>query len=179
MSSTSSTLPTASTRTTYISQRVASLKPSGIRRFFDIAATMKDVISLGIGEPDFDTPPSVIEAGIQALRNGQTHYTSNAGILELRQALAAHLERLYGVSYDPQTEIIITVGGSEAFTWRRPPCSTPAMRSSSPPHVSSLIRLRSIWPVEYRLKSLAAWKTTSMSILRRLKPPSRPAPKPS
>ncbi|MCX8024784.1 MAG: aminotransferase class I/II-fold pyridoxal phosphate-dependent enzyme [Thermanaerothrix sp.] len=96
MSSTSSTLPTASTRTTYISQRVASLKPSGIRRFFDIAATMKDVISLGIGEPDFDTPPSVIEAGIQALRNGQTHYTSNAGILELRQALAAHLERLYG-----------------------------------------------------------------------------------
>ncbi|WP_322808102.1 pyridoxal phosphate-dependent aminotransferase [Thermanaerothrix sp.] len=115
MSSTSSTLPTASTRTTYISQRVASLKPSGIRRFFDIAATMKDVISLGIGEPDFDTPPSVIEAGIQALRNGQTHYTSNAGILELRQALAAHLERLYGVSYDPQTEIIITVGGSEAL----------------------------------------------------------------
>jgi len=115
MSSTSSTLPTASTRTTYISQRVANLKPSGIRRFFDIAATMKDVISLGIGEPDFDTPPSVIEAGIQALRNGQTHYTSNAGILELRQALAAHLERLYGVSYDPQTEIIITVGGSEAL----------------------------------------------------------------
>ncbi|KPL83819.1 aromatic amino acid aminotransferase [Thermanaerothrix daxensis] len=115
MSSTSSTFPTASTRTTYLSQRVASLKPSGIRRFFDIAATMKDVISLGIGEPDFDTPPSVIEAGIQALRSGQTHYTSNAGILELRQALAAHLERLYGVSYDPQTEIIITVGGSEAL----------------------------------------------------------------
>ncbi|MGB9896972.1 pyridoxal phosphate-dependent aminotransferase [Thermanaerothrix sp.] len=115
MTSTSSTLPTASTRTTYLSQRVVSLKPSGIRRFFDIAATMKDVISLGIGEPDFDTPPSVIEAGIQALRNGQTHYTSNAGILELRQALAAHLERLYGVSYDPQTEIIITVGGSEAL----------------------------------------------------------------
>ncbi|WP_299025737.1 aminotransferase class I/II-fold pyridoxal phosphate-dependent enzyme [uncultured Thermanaerothrix sp.] len=115
MSSTSSTLSTASTRTTYLSQRVASLKPSGIRRFFDIAATMKDVISLGIGEPDFDTPPAVIEAGVQALRNGQTHYTSNAGILELRQALAAHLERLYGVSYDPQTEIIITVGGSEAL----------------------------------------------------------------
>ncbi|MDT8898819.1 aminotransferase class I/II-fold pyridoxal phosphate-dependent enzyme [Thermanaerothrix sp. 4228-RoL] len=115
MTSTSSTLPTPSTRTTYLSQRVVSLKPSGIRRFFDIAATMKDVISLGIGEPDFDTPPSVIEAGIQALRNGQTHYTSNAGILELRQALAAHLERLYGVSYDPQTEIIITVGGSEAL----------------------------------------------------------------
>lgn len=97
------------------SDRVRRLKPSGIRKFFDIAATMDNVISLGIGEPDFDSPPSVIEAGIRALREGQTHYTSNAGILELRQKLTAHLEMLYGVSYDPQTEALITVGGSEAL----------------------------------------------------------------
>ncbi len=102
-------------RESYISQRVACLKPSGIRRFFDIAATMEDVISLGIGEPDFDTPKQVVEAGIRSLEQGRTHYTSNAGILELRKALAANLELLYGVSYDPATEVVITVGGSEAL----------------------------------------------------------------
>ena len=99
----------------YISQRVASLKPSGIRRFFDIAATMKEVISLGIGEPDFDTPKPVIDAGVRALQNGATHYTSNAGILGLRKALSANLERLYGASYDPVEEMLISVGGSEAL----------------------------------------------------------------
>ncbi|NMB88703.1 MAG: aminotransferase class I/II-fold pyridoxal phosphate-dependent enzyme [Chloroflexi bacterium] len=99
----------------YLSRRVAGLKPSGIRKFFDIAATMKDVISLGIGEPDFTTPAPILEAGVRSLRNGETHYTSNAGILELRQAIAANLEKLYGVRYDPVNEIIITVGGSEAL----------------------------------------------------------------
>lgn len=98
----------------YISQRVSGLKPSGIRKFFDIAATMDNVISLGIGEPDFDSPPSVIEAGIRALKEGHTHYTSNAGILELRQKLTGHLDRLYGIKYDP-AEALITVGGSEAL----------------------------------------------------------------
>lgn len=102
-------------RESYISRRVAGLKPSGIRKFFDIAATMKDVISLGIGEPDFTTPDRILEAGIASLRRGDTHYTSNAGIIELRKALSEHLERLYGVHYDPATEIIITVGGSEAL----------------------------------------------------------------
>ncbi|MDX9849703.1 MAG: aminotransferase class I/II-fold pyridoxal phosphate-dependent enzyme [Anaerolineaceae bacterium] len=99
----------------YLSQRVAGLKPSGIRKFFDIAATMENVISLGIGEPDFGSPPSVIEAGIRALQEGQTHYTSNAGILELREKLTAHLHMLYGVQYDPKSEVLITVGGSEAL----------------------------------------------------------------
>ncbi len=99
----------------FISRRVAGLKPSGIRKFFDIAASMEDVISLGIGEPDFDSPPPVIEAGIRSLQNGQTHYTSNAGKLALRQAIAANLQRRYGVHYDPQGEIIITVGVSEAL----------------------------------------------------------------
>jgi aminotransferase len=100
---------------TYLARRVAGLKPSGIRKFFDIVATMKDVISLGIGEPDFVTPQTIMEAGINALRNGQTHYTSNAGLIELRQAIANHLEKLYGVSYDPQHEIVVTVGVSEAL----------------------------------------------------------------
>jgi aminotransferase len=99
----------------YLSRRVAGLKPSGIRKFFDIAATMKDVISLGIGEPDFTTPRPIIEAGQRALDAGETHYTSNAGILELRQAVADNLARLYGVRYDPVTQIIVTVGVSEAL----------------------------------------------------------------
>jgi aminotransferase len=98
-----------------LAQRVRSVPPSGIRKFFDIVATMDDVISLGVGEPDFDTPRSVIEAGVESLREGRTHYTSNYGTLELRKALAAHLERRYGVAYDPRSELLITVGASEAL----------------------------------------------------------------
>ena len=97
-----------------LAQRVRAVPPSGIRRFFDILATMDDVISLGVGEPDFDTPRQIVEAGVEALREGRTHYTSNYGTFELRQALAAHLERLYGVDYDPKRELLITVGASEA-----------------------------------------------------------------
>jgi len=99
----------------FIARRIAAVPPSGIRRFFDIAATMDDVISLGIGEPDFITPEPILKAGVESLQRGQTHYTSNSGIYELREALAAHLERLYGVSYDPDSEILITVGVSEAL----------------------------------------------------------------
>jgi len=102
-------------RRSYLADRVASLKPSGIRKFFDIVATMNDVISLGIGEPDFTTPDSILQAGIRSLQSGQTHYTSNSGTLELRQALADHLQGRYGVSYDPQNELVITVGVSEAL----------------------------------------------------------------
>jgi aminotransferase len=99
----------------YLSQAVSTLKPSGIRKFFDIAATMENVISLGIGEPDFATPQPIIEAGIRSLQQGETHYTSNMGIFELRQAVAANLEALYGVKYDPRSEIVTTVGVSEAL----------------------------------------------------------------
>ncbi|HMD89336.1 MAG TPA: aminotransferase class I/II-fold pyridoxal phosphate-dependent enzyme [Anaerolineaceae bacterium] len=102
-------------RDTFLSKRVAELKPSGIRKFFDIAATMKDVISLGIGEPDFITPAPILEAGVQSLQRGETHYTSNSGIMEVRQALTDHLEKLYGVSYNPASEVILTVGVSEAL----------------------------------------------------------------
>ncbi len=98
-----------------LSNRVAGLKPSGIRKFFDIAATMKDVISLGIGEPDFTTPKPILEAGIRSLQEGNTHYTSNWGTLELRQAISNNLQRLYQLQYDPTNEIVATVGGSEAL----------------------------------------------------------------
>ncbi|MBI3173506.1 MAG: aminotransferase class I/II-fold pyridoxal phosphate-dependent enzyme [Chloroflexi bacterium] len=98
-----------------LSKRVAGLKPSGIRKFFDIAATMKDVISLGIGEPDFTTPKPILDAGIRSLQNGETHYTSNWGKMELRQAIADNLQKLYGVKYDPATEVVATVGVSEAL----------------------------------------------------------------
>ena len=97
-----------------LSERVRAVPPSGIRKFFDVIATMPDVISLGVGEPDFATPPQVVEEGVRSLRSGRTHYTSNYGTLELRRALATHLNRLYGLDYDPLAEMCITVGASEA-----------------------------------------------------------------
>jgi aminotransferase len=96
-----------------LSARVRAVKPSGIRKFFDIAATMPDIISLGVGEPDFVTPDNIRQAGIRAIEQGETHYTSNYGTLELREAIAAHLENRYGLRYDPRTEILVTVGVSE------------------------------------------------------------------
>jgi len=96
-----------------LSRRVRAVKPSGIRKFFDIAATMKDVISLGVGEPDFVTPDHIRQAGIAALQRGDTHYTSNLGILPLREAIADMLQRRYGVRYDPEHEVMVTVGVSE------------------------------------------------------------------
>jgi len=98
-----------------LAEKVAMLKPSGIRMFFEIAATMKDVISLGIDEPDFDTPEPIIQAGVEALKRGETHYTSNHGLLVLRQAISDHLKRLYDVDYFAQSEIVVTVGVSEAL----------------------------------------------------------------
>jgi aminotransferase len=98
------------------SRRVASIPASGIRRFFDLLATMDKVISLGVGEPDFVTPLKIRNAGIRAIEEGRTRYTSNFGILELREAVAAHLEHLYGVSYDPAAEIILTTGVSEGLS---------------------------------------------------------------
>ncbi|MBI2845778.1 MAG: aminotransferase class I/II-fold pyridoxal phosphate-dependent enzyme, partial [Chloroflexi bacterium] len=98
-----------------IAQRALTVPPSGIRKFFDIIATMPDVISLGVGEPDFITPDPVRRAGIEALEIGETHYTSNLGLLALREEISRHLEKLYKVHYDPATELIITVGVSEAL----------------------------------------------------------------
>jgi aminotransferase len=107
--------PPVTSPRTRLSRRVQEVPPSGIRRFFDVLANMPDVISLGVGEPDFDTPTQIVEAGVRSLRAGRTHYTSNYGTIELRRALSANLERLYGVAYDPEREIVITVGASEAL----------------------------------------------------------------
>jgi aminotransferase len=98
-----------------LAARVRSVPPSGIRKFFDIIATMDDVISLGVGEPDFTTPAHITQAGIASLERGETSYTSNSGVLELRQELSKHLTRLYGMEYDPAEELLITVGVSEAL----------------------------------------------------------------
>jgi aminotransferase len=99
----------------FVSRRVAAVPPSGIRRFFDIVATMDDVISLGIGEPDFVTPAPMLQAGLRSIEHGETHYTSNSGTIELRTAVAAHLRLRYGVEYDARSEVLITVGVSEAL----------------------------------------------------------------
>ena len=98
-----------------LSDTVQNIKPSGIRKFFDIAATMDDVISLGVGEPDFQTPWSVRKAGITSLEKGKTKYTSNSGLNELRQEISKYTALKCGVEYDPLSEILISVGGSEAI----------------------------------------------------------------
>src|SRR4051812_39725467 len=99
----------------FVAARVEGVPPSGIRKFFDIVATMKDVISLGIGEPDFVTPAPIVAAGVRSLEQGHTGYTSNSGILELRELLSKQLGRLYNVSYDAADELLVTVGVSEAL----------------------------------------------------------------
>ena len=98
-----------------LSSTVQEIKPSGIRKFFDIANTMEDVISLGVGEPDFRTPWQVRSAGIHSLEQSNTRYTSNKGLEALREEIASYTERKYGVSYEPMGEILVTVGGSEAI----------------------------------------------------------------
>lgn len=99
----------------FISDRVRTLPASGIRRFFELTANMDGVISLGVGEPDFVTPERFSQAAFRAVAQGETHYTSNYGLPELREAVSDHLERLYGVRYDPRNEILITIGVSEGL----------------------------------------------------------------
>ena len=99
----------------FVSPRVAQVPPSGIRRFFDIAGTMKDAISLGVGEPDFVTPYHIRSAAIDSLLDGETQYTPNRGLLSLRKEIAEYLRLRFGVSYDPEKEILVTVGASEAI----------------------------------------------------------------
>jgi len=98
-----------------LSKKITEIKPSGIRKFFDIVSEMKDAISLGVGEPDFDTPWRIREEGIYSLERGRTFYTSNAGLQELKDEISKYMERLIGVSYDAKHEVLVTVGGSEAI----------------------------------------------------------------
>ena len=98
-----------------LSDKIVSIEPSGIRKFFDIVNEMKDAISLGVGEPDFDTPWHIREEGIYSLERGRTFYTSNAGLKELKEEIAAYLDRRFALPYDPGHEIVVTIGGSEAI----------------------------------------------------------------
>lgn len=98
-----------------LSDKVIKMKPSGIRKFFDIVSEMPDAISLGVGEPDFDTPWNIREEGIYSLEKGRTFYTSNAGLLELREAICEYNERRFQLMYDPKKEVMLTVGGSEGI----------------------------------------------------------------
>ncbi len=98
-----------------LAKKVVDIKPSGIRKFFDIVSEMKDAISLGVGEPDFDTPWHIRDEGIYALEKGRTFYTSNAGLKELREEIAAYIRRTQNINYDPINEILVTVGGSEGI----------------------------------------------------------------
>ena len=98
-----------------LSETIVNIKPSGIRKFFDIVSEMKDAISLGVGEPDFDTPWHVRDEGIYSLEKGRTFYTSNAGLMELKEEISNYLDRRCGVHYNPKNEIIVTVGGSEGI----------------------------------------------------------------
>ena len=102
------------TRRSLVNANVARISASGIRKYFDLAAGLEGVISLGVGEPDFVTPERFREAAIRSIRDGRTKYTSNYGILELREAISEHTARLRGVRYDPASEILVTVGVSEA-----------------------------------------------------------------
>lgn len=99
----------------FLSDKIQTIKPSGIRKFFDIVSEMKDAISLGVGEPDFETPWHIRDEGIYALEKGRTFYTSNAGLKDLRAEIGNYLSRTQGINYDPQSEILVTVGGSEAI----------------------------------------------------------------
>ncbi len=98
-----------------LNDSIQKIAPSGIRKFFDVVATMEDAISLGVGEPDFVTPWPIREAGIYSLEKGRTYYTANAGLMELRQEICNYTDRKYGIKYDPKTEVLVTVGGSEAI----------------------------------------------------------------
>ena len=98
-----------------LSKKVVEIEPSGIRKFFDIVSEMKDAISLGVGEPDFDTPWHIREEGIYSLEKGRTFYTSNAGLKELKEEVVKYLERKCKVTYHPVKEVMVTVGGSEAI----------------------------------------------------------------
>ena len=98
-----------------LSDKIVEIKPSGIRKFFDIVSEMKDAISLGVGEPDFDTPWHIRDEGIYSLERGRTFYTSNAGLKELREEIGNYLYRKQGIRYEhPLKEILVTVGGSES-----------------------------------------------------------------
>ena len=102
-------------RNSYIAEHIRNMPPSGIRKFFDVASTMDDVISLGVGEPDFETPWHIREAAISSIEKGITSYTSNQGLMKLREEICTYLEGRYSIKYKPDTQVVLTVGASEGI----------------------------------------------------------------
>lgn len=148
----------------FLNQRVQTIKPSGIRKFFNLASEMSDVISLGVGEPDFDTPWHVRDEAIYSIQEGRTFYTANAGLLELRQAIANNIRRLQGVVYQPESEVLITIGGSEAIDLVFRACLEPGdeVIYTEPCYVSYLpcIQLMDGVPVPISLKEENQFRLT-------------------
>ena len=152
-----------------LSPVVQKVKPSGIRKFFDIANTMKDVISLGVGEPDFPTPWEIRKAGILSLEAGKTRYTANRGLEQLREEISHWMERKYGLSYDPSDEILVTVGGSEAIdgTIRAVVCPGDEVIIPQPSYVcyEPLVRLSGGIPVILETTAEHDFRVTSEMLL--------------
>ena len=141
-----------------LNDRITEIQPSGIRKFFDIVSEMEDAISLGVGEPDFDTPWHVREEGIHSLEMGRTFYTSNAGLKELRVEISNYVNRRFGVSYDPLSECMVTVGGSEAIDL----AMRCMMRSSSRSRATFPTPRVPSWRVVCRCRSSSKRRTSSV-----------------
>lgn len=161
----------------FVNQKVKAIKPSGIRKFFDIANEMEDVISLGVGEPDFDTPWHIREEGIYALQKGQTFYTSNSGLLELRLAIANHLKKKFELDYQAANEVLVTVGGSEAIDLALRATIEPGEEViyTEPSYVSYLpcIQLSDGVPVPIPLQEKNEFRLTKEELLQAITPKTK------
>ena len=133
-----------------LSQKVVGIQPSGIRKFFDVVNEMKDAISLGVGEPDFDTPWRIREEGIYTLEKGRTFYTSNAGLKELKIEICKYLDRKVNVQYDYNHEVIVTVGEAKGLTLHCVPCWIRGMRFSFHSQATFPICLAQFLQTEFR-----------------------------
>jgi len=157
-----------------LSRTVREIKPSGIRRFFDIANTMENVISLGVGEPDFRTPWQIRKAGIESLESGHTRYTSNKGLDSLRREICKYTERKYSLTYDPETETLVTVGGSEAIdaAIRAITCPGDEIIIPQPSYVcyEPMVKLAGGTPVIIKTKEENEFKLTKKELSEALSP---------
>lgn len=155
-----------------LSQKVVTIKPSGIRKFFDIASEMEDVISLGVGEPDFDTPWHIRDEGIYSLEKGRTFYTSNAGLMPLREEISRYLKRRCSLTYDPKTEVLVTVGGSEGIDLALRAMLDPGdeVLIPEPCYVSYLpcVQLAGGVPVTIQLKEENEFRLTKEELLEKI-----------
>ncbi len=155
-----------------LSQKVVTIKPSGIRKFFDIASEMEDVISLGVGEPDFDTPWHIRDEGIYSLEKGRTFYTSNAGLMPLREEISRYLKRRCNLTYDPKTEVLVTVGGSEGIDLALRAMLDPGdeVLIPEPCYVSYLpcVQLAGGVPVTIQLKEENEFRLTKEELLEKI-----------